>query len=141
VRIGGITGLVIVEGCYFSGAPAISVGVHLIFYPFVIAGDHMISWTLLLLVIVLAASAPVVAAFLRAKKISYLKLYGFLVCLSVMITFVSLIMPSDQVVNSTYTWFVFGGYDFPTPWVLLVGFGIGNFIFLCLWALIKYADR
>jgi len=101
----------------------------------------MISWPLLFSIVILAGGAPIVAAFLRAKDVSFWNLYLVLVVVVTLVTFVVSTMPASQVVNHQYTWFTLWSYAFPTPWVLLAGFAIGNFVFLCLWALIKYGDR
>jgi hypothetical protein len=101
----------------------------------------MISWPLFFSIVILAGGAPIIAAILRSKQVSHFKLYLFLVSVVTLITFFVVSMPEEKVVNHDYTWFCFFGVCFATPWVLLVGFAIGNFAFLCLWALIKYGDR
>jgi len=37
-------------------------------------------------------------------------------------------------------WFYLLDYCMPVPWVLLVGFAIGNFAFICLWALTRFGN-
>jgi hypothetical protein len=101
----------------------------------------MISWPLFFSIVILAGGTPILAAFLRAKGVSLVKLYWVLVGVATPTTFVVFGMPASQVVNQQYTWFTLGGYAFPTPWILLLGLAIGNFAFLCLWALIKYGNR
>jgi hypothetical protein len=101
----------------------------------------MISWPLFFSIVILAGGAPIVAAVLRAYSVSFIKLYLVLTSLSTFVTFIITIMPEEEVVNHDYTWFCAFGYCYFTPWGLLVGFAIGNFAFLCLWALIKYGDR
>ena len=100
----------------------------------------MISWPLLFSIVILAGGAPIVAAFLRARGVSFSKLYLVLVGVATPATYVVFSAPKG-VLQPDRCWFYLMDYCMPVPWILLLGFAIGNFAFLCLWALIKYGDR
>lgn len=100
----------------------------------------MISTPLLISIIILAGGAPIVAAILRANRVSLFRLYLYLVGLSTPITYIIFSGPKDEL-QPDRCWFYMLDYCMPVPWILLLGFAIGNFAFFCLWALIKWGNR
>lgn len=100
----------------------------------------MISTPLLIAIIVLAGGAPILAAFLRAKGVSFAKLWLVLVGVTTPATYVIFSAPKG-VLQPDRCWFYLYDHCMPVPWVMLIGFAIGNFAFFCLWALIKYGNR
>ena len=99
----------------------------------------MISMELLFSIIILSGGMPILASFLRAKHASLSRIYLILVGLITTVIYVALAAPKGQL-QPDRCWFYFLEYCMPVPWVLLMGFAVGNFIFLCLWLLIKYGE-
>jgi len=99
----------------------------------------MISWSLFFAIVILAGGAPIVAAVLRSRGVSFAKLYLVLVGVATPATYVVASAPKG-VLQPDRCWFYLLDYCMPVPWVLLVGFAIGNFAFICLWALTRFGN-
>ena len=95
-----------------------------------------LSWGQILFTVVAAAAAPWIAALLKAKRTSFLKIYSFCVLVATPLTYFTFIFPKSGI-SAERCWIPIGEYCLPLPWVLLIGFALGSFAALILWFLIK----
>ena len=95
-----------------------------------------LSWGHILFTVVAAAAAPWIAALLKAKRTSFLKIYSFCVVVSTPLTYIILIFPKNEI-PAERCWIQISGYCLLPPGFLLIGFALGSFAALILWFLIK----
>lgn len=94
------------------------------------------SWQSLLFTIFSVAAMPWLAAFLRAKRIRFLKIFSFCSLSFAVLAYISLIAPKVTL-SDGICWIPIADYCLPSPLVFVVGFLLGGGIALLLWVLIK----
>ena len=92
-----------------------------------------LSWGQILLTVISSIAAVWLAAYLKAKQVSFKKIYGFCVAACALFGYaLFLVRPRNQM-NPDVCWIPIGEHCIPSPWVLVVGFAFGNLIAFALW--------
>ena len=96
-----------------------------------------LSWGHILFTVVAAAAMPWIAAFLRARGTSFLKIYSFCLGLALPGTYIFLIFPKNAIPPER-CWIEIGTHCLPPLWTLWLGLAIGSVGAVLTWLAIKY---
>ena len=91
-----------------------------------------LSWGQILLTAISSMAAVWLAAYLKAKQVSFKKVYGFCVAACALLGYMFFLFLARNKMASDVCWIPIGEYCIPSPWVLVVGFACGNLIAFAL---------
>jgi hypothetical protein len=92
-----------------------------------------LSWGQTLFTIISSMAAVWLAAYLKAKQVSFKKVYGFCVAACALLGYMFFLFLPRNKMASDICWIPIGEHCIPSPWVLVVGFAFGNLIAFALW--------
>ena len=92
-----------------------------------------LSWGKIVLTVISSMAAVWLAAYLKAKEVSFKKIYGFCVIACIFFGYAFLLTLPRNKMASDICWIPIGEHCIPSPWVLVVGFAFGNLIAFALW--------
>ena len=91
-----------------------------------------LSWGQILLTVISSIAAVWLAAYLKAKQVTFRRIYSFCILATTAIFYIILIFPKSETPPER-CWVEIGIYCLPPPWALLIGFAFGNLIAFALW--------
>ena len=96
-----------------------------------------LSWGQILLTVISSMAAVWLAAYLKAKQVSFKKIYGLCIGFCSLLPYIFFLIRPRKQMNPDICWISLGEYCIPSLWVLLAGFAFGNYIYFFLWLYIR----